>query len=45
VEERMDKVFRWLGFMQGVLWTLDVYTLDELKAHNMPDGPPPHTAP
>ena len=21
-EERMDKVFRWLGFIQGVLWTI-----------------------
>ncbi len=44
-EGRMDKVFRWLGFMQGVLWTLEVYTLDELKEHNSPDAPLPHTAP
>ncbi len=32
------KVFRWLGFMQGVLWTLNVYTIDELRRHNMPEG-------
>lgn len=34
--ERMDKVFRWLGFVQGVLWVCRVYTLEELKNHNRP---------
>ena len=33
-EQRMDKVFRWLGFVQGVLWSCGVFTLDELKDHN-----------
>ncbi len=34
--DRMEKVFRWLGFIQGVLWVLRVYTLEELKSHNRP---------
>ena len=33
---RMDKVFRWLGFIQGVLWTTGTYTIEELKNHNRP---------
>lgn len=33
---RMDKVFRWLGFIQGVLWTNGWYTLAELMDHNRP---------
>lgn len=33
---RMDKAFRWLGFIQGCLWVHGVYTLDELKDHNRP---------
>lgn len=35
-EGRMDKVFRWLGFVQGCLWTSHRYTLDELMNHNRP---------
>ena len=35
-EERMDKVFRWLGFVQGVLWASRVYPLTDLKNHNLP---------
>jgi hypothetical protein len=33
-EGKREKFMRWLGFMQGVLWTQGVYTLDELKNHN-----------
>lgn len=29
-----DKAFRWLGFMQGCLWCLRFYTLEDLKNHN-----------
>ena len=36
-EDRMDKVFRWLGFVQGCLWMASEYTLDELKNHNRQD--------
>ncbi len=28
---RMEKVFRWLGFVQGVLWVNKVYTITEIK--------------
>lgn len=31
---RMEKVFRWLGFIQGVLWMNQIYTLEDLKNHN-----------
>jgi len=33
-EGRMEKVFRWLGFVQGVLWSNGIYTLNELRNHN-----------
>jgi len=33
---RKEKAFRWLGFMQGVLWTNGNFTLKELKDHNRP---------
>jgi hypothetical protein len=31
---RIDKSFRWLGFVQGVLWSYGIYTLEELKNHS-----------
>lgn len=37
-EGRMEKVFRWLGFIQGCLWSTGYYTLDELKNHSRPDS-------
>ena len=35
-EGRMEKVFRWLGFIQGCLWRIGVYTVEEMKNHNRP---------
>ncbi len=35
-EGRIDKVQRWLGFIQGVLWATSAFGLEELKAHNRP---------
>lgn len=35
-EGRMEKVFRWLGFIQGVLWATRVYSLADFKNHNRP---------
>ncbi len=35
-EGRMEKVFRWLGFIQGCLWRSGVYTVEEMKDHNRP---------
>ena len=33
-ENQTDKVFRWLGFLQGFLWSQKIYTLAELTTHN-----------
>ncbi len=35
-EGRIEKAFRWLGFIQGVLWDRGIYTLDALMNHNRP---------
>ena len=34
----VEKAMRQLGFLQGVLWDSDMYTLDELKNHSRADG-------
>jgi len=31
---RMEKVFRWLGFIQGFLWSQRIYTVGDLATHN-----------
>lgn len=36
-EGRMEKAFRWLGFLQGFLWSQKIYTLSELLNHNRTD--------
>jgi hypothetical protein len=36
-EGRIEKTFRWLGFIQGCLWSVGVYFLGDLKNHNRPD--------
>lgn len=36
-QDRMDKVFRWLGFVQCLLWSQRIYTLDDLMNHNRKD--------
>jgi hypothetical protein len=33
-----DKFNRWLGFVQGSLWNLGEYTLNEMREHNMRPG-------
>lgn len=30
-----DKVNRWIGFIQGVLWMYGVYTVDDLRQHTI----------
>ena len=32
--EDMEKANRWLGFIQGVLWTRGIYTIDDMREHN-----------
>jgi hypothetical protein len=34
IEGRVEKAFRWLGFVQGCLWVCGVYSIEELKSHN-----------
>lgn len=34
--ERLEKKFRWLGFVQGVMWSLGDSSVDELKNVNKP---------
>jgi len=36
-EGRMDKAFRWLGFIQGCLWCTGIFCLEDLKNHSRPD--------
>ena len=31
---RVEKACRWLGFIQGVLWSLERYSIDALREHN-----------
>lgn len=37
-QDRLDKAYRWLGFVQGVLWAEKIYPLAELKNHNRKDA-------
>jgi len=30
----IEKACRWLGFIQGILWTRGIYTIDEMRGHN-----------
>src|ERR1700677_4418928 len=34
--ERLEKKFRWLGFIQGVLWVTGEMTIEESKNMNKP---------
>lgn len=36
-EHRLEKAFRWLGFVQGVLWANQIFVLEDLKNHNRPE--------
>lgn len=33
-EGQREKFFRWLGFMQGVLWSFGEFSLNDLRNHN-----------
>jgi len=35
-DNRKEKAFRWLGFIQGVLCSEGIYTINDLKNHNKP---------
>jgi hypothetical protein len=36
-ENRLEKSFRWLGWVQGTFTALGVYTIDQCGNHNRPD--------
>lgn len=36
-DERVEKMFRWLGFVQGVIWAFELATVDSLKNMNKPN--------
>jgi hypothetical protein len=33
-EKELQKVNRWLGFIQGVFWSQSIYTIEQLKGDN-----------
>ena len=37
-EFETEKLMRWLGFIQGVLYVWRIYSIDEMRQHNMPEG-------
>lgn len=36
--EKLGKKFRWLGWIQGVLWSFGLQSIEEQKRANMPDA-------
>ena len=40
-EGRREKVMRWLGFIQGSLWAMDMQSVHDLKREVMPDDANP----
>jgi len=35
---RLEKKFRWLGFVQGALWEQGLQSVEDSKRQNMPEG-------
>lgn len=33
-ENKMEKVNRWLGFVQGILWTNGLFSITQMREHN-----------
>lgn len=36
-QKKRDKAMRWLGFVQGVLWSRGIYSIDDMRSHNVGD--------
>jgi hypothetical protein len=32
--QNLDKAQRWLGFLQAILWTSGIYSIDDMRNHN-----------
>lgn len=39
-EDKVGKLMRWLGFIQGFLWAKRIFTLTDLQNHNRPQPNP-----
>ncbi len=37
IPDQVDKAMRWLGFIQGVLFSLGFFTIEELRGHSRSD--------
>lgn len=37
-DPNVEKAMRWLGFMQGVMYAMGYFSIDDLKDHNKGDG-------
>jgi hypothetical protein len=37
-EDCIEKAMRWLGFIQGALWSMSFFSINNLKVDNMPPG-------
>lgn len=37
-KSKIEKAYRWLGFIQGSFWILNIRTVDEMKNDSMPEG-------
>ena len=33
-DQDMDKAYRWLGFVQGALWSYGIFSIDDMREHN-----------
>ena len=33
-QDNIDKMNRWLGFIQGILWANNIFKIDEMRNHN-----------
>ncbi len=33
-DQHVEKIMRWLGFVQGVLWSTGTYSIDQMKDDN-----------
>lgn len=34
----LEKANRWLGFLQGIMWTQNIYTINEMRNQNRPEN-------
>lgn len=37
MEKRIEKTMRWIGFIQGCLWSYGIFSLGQLQEHSRPE--------